>query len=83
MIPRLIACAVLASFYGSAAFSQTAPTRAPTAQTPAPATQAPVGHRQPRATDLPPGREMLEDEPKKTPDDIRLDRALRGVCRGC
>jgi hypothetical protein len=83
MIPRLIAGTIVATLYGSAAFPQTAPPRSPSAQTPAPAVQAPVGHRQPRATDVPPGREMLEDEPKKTPDDIRLDRALRGVCRGC
>jgi hypothetical protein len=82
MIPRLIACTVLATLYGSTAFAQTAPTRSPGAQSPA--TQAPVGHRQPRPTDLPPNRNsILDDEPKKTPDDIRLDRALRGVCRGC
>jgi hypothetical protein len=85
MIPRLIACAVLASLQGSAALSQTAPApRSPTAQTPAPAVQAPVGHRQPRAADVPSDRyDRPEDETKKTADDIRLDRALRGVCRGC
>jgi hypothetical protein len=40
---------------------------------------APVGHRQPRAADVPPivSLQNLDQE------DIDVDRKTRGVCRGC
>jgi hypothetical protein len=40
---------------------------------------APVGHRQPRAVDIPPSisPQILNQE------DIGVDRKIRGVCRGC
>src|SRR5882724_7442489 len=40
---------------------------------------APVGHRQPRAVDIPPSvsPRVLDQE------DIEVDRKIRGVCRGC
>ena len=42
---------------------------------------APVGHRQPRATDVPASisasQEILE------PEDANVDRKIRNVCRGC
>jgi hypothetical protein len=80
MIFRLIACTLVATVYSGAAFAQAAPARAAKA----PAIQAPVDYRQLRSTDAPAGKyDWHEDEPKKTADDIRLERALRGVCRGC
>ena len=42
---------------------------------------APVGHRQPRAADVPTStsgsRQILDQE------DARVDRSIRSVCRGC
>jgi hypothetical protein len=40
---------------------------------------APVGHRQPRAVDIPPSvsPQTLDQE------DISVDRKIRGICRGC
>ena len=40
---------------------------------------APVGHRQPRAADIPPSvsPQALDQE------DINVDRKIRNVCRGC
>jgi hypothetical protein len=42
---------------------------------------APVGHRQPRATDIPasaaPSQQMTD------PEDANIDRIIRGICRGC
>jgi hypothetical protein len=48
-------------------------------------TQAPVGHRQPQSKDVPPDqRATAENDPNKSTDmDRALDRALRGICRGC
>jgi hypothetical protein len=40
---------------------------------------APVGHRQPRAVDIPPS---VSPQTLKQ-DDIGVDRKIRGVCRGC
>jgi hypothetical protein len=41
---------------------------------------APVGHRQPRAADVPASasRQLILD-----PEDVNVDRKIRGVCRGC
>ena len=40
---------------------------------------APVGHRQPRAMDIPPSlsAQTLDQE------DISVDRKISGICRGC
>jgi hypothetical protein len=42
--------------------------------------EAPIGHRQPRARDLPGGRN--ESAPIRTPEDQDIDRKLR-ICRDC
>jgi hypothetical protein len=75
----------------STAWAQTAPahrdsqpqTQPPTQSSPSPSTtgraqpQAPVGHRQPRAADVPP-----ETGTTVPPGQKRLDRELR-ICRDC
>jgi hypothetical protein len=54
------------------------------ATTSTPQQQAPVGHRQPRAQDAPP-----DTPPANSADDAskaldrKLDKALKGICRGC
>ena len=42
--------------------------------------EAPLGHRQPRAADLP--RDPSQQS-TRTPEDIALERALANICRGC
>ena len=42
---------------------------------------APVGHRQPRAADLP--ASLSAAQPELDPEDAEVDRKIRGVCRGC
>jgi hypothetical protein len=42
--------------------------------------QAPTGHRQPQAKDAPTER-TGEDTVK--PEDRAMDKALKGICRGC
>jgi hypothetical protein len=39
---------------------------------------APVGHRQPRAADVPSSTELILDQ-----EDANVDRKIRSVCRGC
>jgi hypothetical protein len=42
---------------------------------------APVGHRQPRAADLP--GSLSNAQPNLDPDDAEVDRKIKAVCRGC
>jgi hypothetical protein len=42
---------------------------------------APMGHRQPKAGDLP--KDPSAKETRRTPEDIALERALNNICRGC
>ena len=48
-------------------------------------TQSPVGHRQPQSKDVPRDQSASNDnDPYKATDmDRALDKALRGICRGC
>lgn len=42
---------------------------------------APVGHRQPRALDIP--ASMSVSQPIIDQEDADVDRKIKGVCRGC
>jgi hypothetical protein len=42
---------------------------------------APVGHRQPRADQVPPENSAATDAMKR--EDAELDRKLKSICRGC
>lgn len=42
--------------------------------------QAPVGHRQPRASDVPPPQDKNYME---SAEDRALDRKIKSICRGC
>jgi hypothetical protein len=47
---------------------------------------APIGHRQPRATDVPDDeKKWLNGDPNDplTKENRALDRKLKGICRGC
>jgi hypothetical protein len=44
--------------------------------------EAPVGHRQPRAKDLPPDISSPND-PRDAKADEELDRKIKSICRGC
>ncbi len=49
-----------------------------------PLPQAPVGHRQPRAADLPPPQETRQSqETENARQDAVLDSKIKGICRGC
>jgi hypothetical protein len=44
---------------------------------------APIGHRQPRAKDLPSDIYKPEDPVKAAAAEKALDRKMKGICRGC
>ena len=82
--------ALLALIDTSAAIAQTAGSRNPSA--PPPLTnpdkqllpEAPVGHRQPRADQVP-SEKNLTGDPNDAIDreNAVLDRMVKGICRGC
>ncbi len=81
-----IACVTM--FGGSLAMAQDSMRDAPAIKggqqgdLPRPAVEAPVGHRQPRAGDVPP-ETGANDPGKIDARDRELDRMIKGICKGC
>ncbi|KYK46399.1 MULTISPECIES: hypothetical protein [Bradyrhizobium] len=44
---------------------------------------APVGHRQPRAADVPSEKNLSDPNTAANKEDAELDRKIRSICRGC
>ena len=45
--------------------------------------QAPIGHRQPRASDVPSEKNLSDPNKPANKEDAALDRRLKSICRGC
>jgi hypothetical protein len=48
-----------------------------------PAREAPVGHRQPRASDLPSEKNLVDPNDPLSKENALLDRKIKSICRGC
>ena len=48
-----------------------------------PIPQAPVGHRQPRASDVPSEKNLADPNNPANKEDAILDRKIKSICRGC
>jgi hypothetical protein len=44
---------------------------------------APVGHRQPRADQVPPENNLANPNEPMNKEDAALDRKIKSICRGC
>jgi hypothetical protein len=85
---KAIATAVLLSLAGASfAMAQGAGTTPSAPNPPASASpaspgsrNAPVGHRQPRANEVP---SAAEKNYMESPEDKALDRKIKSICRGC
>jgi hypothetical protein len=44
---------------------------------------APVGHRQPRADQVPPEKNLTDPNDAINRENAALDRKIQGICRGC
>ncbi len=49
----------------------------------APSREAPVGHRQPKAGEVPQAQELTDAEKRQKALDQALDRKLKSICRSC
>ena len=45
--------------------------------------QAPVGHRQPRAGDVPSEKNLSDPNNPVNKEDAILDKKIKSICRGC
>jgi hypothetical protein len=48
-----------------------------------PAAQAPVGHRQPRAGDVPNEKNLNDPNDPLSRENAILDKKIKSICRGC
>ncbi|HWO33581.1 MAG TPA: hypothetical protein VNO32_32700 [Candidatus Acidoferrum sp.] len=81
--------ALLALVDTSVAIAQTAGSRNPAAPRPTNSGQqlrpdaAPVGHRQPRADQVPSEKDLMDPKDPINQENVALDRMINGICRGC
>ena len=77
--------AVLALIGSAGAIAQTGSnTRSPGAtNNPAPAREAPIGHRQPRAGDVPNEKNLNDPNDPLSKENALLDKKIKSICRGC
>jgi hypothetical protein len=88
---KLIATiALLALVDTSAAIAQTVGSRNPAAPPPPSVSpdkqllpEAPVGHRQPRADQVPSEKNLMNPNDPINQENAALDRMINGICRGC
>lgn len=48
-----------------------------------PLIEAPIGHRQPRAADVPSEKSLSDPNNPANKEDAVLDRKIKSICRGC
>ena len=80
--------ALLALVNTSVAIAQTAGSRSPAAPSSTNSGQqllpdAPVGHRQPRADQVPSDKNLMDPNDSVNQENAALDRMINGICRGC
>jgi hypothetical protein len=80
--------ALLALVDTSVAIAQTAGSRNPAAPPSTNSNQqllpeAPVGHRQPRADQVPSEKNLMDPNDPVNQENAALDRMIKGICRGC
>jgi hypothetical protein len=71
--------------FGSMATAQTAGTgsQATKSSSSKPTPDAPVGHRQPRADQVPAEKNLGDPNDPINREDAALDRKIKSICRGC
>jgi hypothetical protein len=77
--------ALLALIGGPAAMAQTGSnTGSPGAATQSqPMREAPIGHRQPRAADVPSEKNLSDPNDPLSKENALLDKKIKSICRGC
>jgi hypothetical protein len=85
---RLIArsaasAAIMLLIAGPAALAQTGSRTSRGASQSQPIPEAPIGHRQPRADQVPSEKNLSDPNNPANKEDAALDRKIKSICRGC
>jgi hypothetical protein len=80
MRKTILAIALLALIGGPSAFGQSSTVPKNSDK---PAVAAPVGHRQPRAGDVPSEKNLSNPDSPVNKEDAAIDRKIKSICRGC
>ena len=77
--------ALLVLVGGPAAMAQTGSNVGPSgaANQPRSIPEAPIGHRQPRADQVPPEKNLGNPDDALNKENAALDRKIKSICRGC
>jgi len=76
--------ALLILFGGAEAIAQSGLNRGPVGQTiNGGIPDAPIGHRQPRAGDVPNEKGLSDPNSAQNREDAALDKKIKSICRGC
>lgn len=81
MRATILSMALVVVVGGGSAFAQGGTSMAP--KNSAGPVQAPVGHRQPRAGDVPNEKNLSDPNNPVNKEDAALDRKIKSICRGC
>jgi hypothetical protein len=79
----LIAMGLLMLASNGAAYAQGRNSSGMNSNSDRPTIQAPVGHRQPRAGDVPSEKNLSNPNEPVNKEDAELDRKIKSICRGC
>jgi hypothetical protein len=81
----IAAMALMLLIGGPAAMAQTGGSLGSSgaANQPSATREAPVGHRQPRASDVPSEKDLGNPNKPVNKEDAVLDRKIKSICRGC
>jgi hypothetical protein len=81
---KLILAAILALTAGATAMAQGGGSSYPkNPGTSGTVLQAPIGHRQPRAGEVPSEKNLSDPNNPVNKEDAALDRKIKSICRGC
>jgi hypothetical protein len=80
---RKLITTVALLIFSSAAIAQNVGTGSNSANPPPMVREAPVGHRQPRADQVPSEKNLSNPNDAANREDAALDRKIKSICRGC
>ena len=82
---RIMVAASLVALLGGGAVAQTGGSKGSTSggATSGTVLPAPVGHRQPRAADVPNEKNLSDPNNPVNKEDALLDKKIKSICRGC
>ncbi|HYI30421.1 MAG TPA: hypothetical protein VD863_21485 [Bradyrhizobium sp.] len=80
---KLLMTTALLIWIGAPAIAQTGSGGSSTAVKDRPTPQAPVGHRQPRASDVPSEKNLIDPNDPLSKENALLDKKIKSICRGC